>query len=113
MKNKIEISIISVLLFSLSLYAENYYWYKGEKINLVVDSNNINITTNNDANLSSLIKKFDETSKIKQLERSKNNTSLFSVELASRSQYKNIIDSLKSNKNCIFVFYNLDFFIYK
>ena len=44
MKNKIVNSIISVILFSLSLYAENYYWYKGEKIILVVDSTKLNIT---------------------------------------------------------------------
>ena len=107
---KIKIIIISIFLCQLSLYAGNYYWYKGEKINLIVDSTKINVTTAVDVNLLESLVRFESIKEIKQLERSENNTSLFSVELISKNQYNNIIEYLKSVEDvvCISPYYGKD-----
>jgi len=107
MANKTIKNVLLIFLCSISLCAENYYWYKGEKINLVVDSTKINVTTNKNVELQTLLSDF-ETTKV-----TKNNASLFSVELASTKSYNNIIDNLKSNKDviCISPYYNIDFYL--
>ena len=91
---------ILMFLFSISVYSQDYYWYKGSKIELEIDSSKINVTTATETNLQGLLFEFASNSKVKELERS-NNTSLFSVELASTKSYNNIIDNLKSNKDVI------------
>ena len=72
----ILIVMLAVFLFcSISIFSQNYYWYKGEKIKIEIDSTKINITTKN----------------------AEGKTSLRSVELSSERTYKNFIDDLKLN----------------
>ena len=94
MNNKFIIAILFVLLFSLSLYSQDYYWYNNNRINIEIDNTKLNVTTLIEVDLSSVLREFS-VSEVKQIERTKNNTLLFSVDLHSTELYGRIVNYLK------------------
>ena len=81
MKTKKEIqkiiTLLFVLLYSISAYSQDYYWYRGEKIELERDSTKINVTTLIDTDLSMLLKEFGENLEIKKMQTTKNKNLVF------------------------------------
>jgi len=82
MNNTILIASLLILSNFISLFSQEYYWYKDEKIQLSIDSTIINVTTTLEANLSSILNGIP-ISEIKQIEKTINNQLLFSVKLIS------------------------------
>lgn len=104
MKSKQTIILLFLFLYSMSIYSQSYYWYDNTKIKLDIDSTKINVTTTIDVDLSSLLRMREFSGlDVKQIEKTKNNTLLFSVDLQSTKIYSNIVDYLKTIKEVISV----------
>ena len=89
-------------MYSLSVYSQDYYWFNGNRIKLEIYSTKINVTTTIELDFSSSLKEFGAT-EVKQIERSKNNTFLFSVDLSSSKVYNDIVNYLKSSERVVSV----------
>ena len=88
------------MLLSVPLFSQNYYWYKDKQQPLYIDSTRINVTTKVETDLELLLTELPVV-EVNLIERTKNNTLLYSVQLSSSQNYISIINYLNTRNEII------------
>jgi len=83
-KNKIKITLLFALLCTVSAFSQDFYWYRGEKVKIEIDSTKVNITVKENADISTVLREVQE---IPQQVRNDSRSSLHTVELQNVRNY--------------------------
>ena len=107
MNNLKQTFLLLIFLLSISVYSQDYYWYKGNRVNLYADSTKLNITTSMNVKLSEILQEFNQNVEILSTTTTENNTLFYSVKLNSPQLYKAIINFLKTKEEiiCVSLYY--------
>ncbi len=106
MKTRLTFLIIAILTSIAQLFAQSYYYYKGEKIPLTVDNSKVNITTKASFSKSILVKEGIQNMELRQ-DYSTKDTLLFAAvelqELSGKATYVQKTNILKEKEDVIAV----------